>query len=827
MIVNNEKRLTLLVILIPIMSIVFFTILITYFFINEKHKQFEKESAKIKEEFIASKNEYIKEKVYNVVDYIKFKKQNAQKELKSTLKERVYLAYNIAKDIFEKNKNIKSQKEIENQIIQTLRSITFDNGRGYIYILHDKSDKEIIAKLLPATPQNEGKNRFDTHDSKGKYIVRELVKICRSKEKEGYSRYFWLKKDYKKDKLFEKISFVKSFEPYNWIIGSGEYLDNFNKKLQEDTKEWIDKIRFGKSGYIFVYELLNIEGGEKFAKMAVNPNRPDLIGKYLSDSYKDAKGKMFRKEFLKGIRENGESFVSYYYKKLNDPKPKPKIAFFKLYKDWNWIVATGMYIDELDQIIADKKKELKDKIAKDTKFIITTSSILLIVFSILSLFLSRSIISIYNKYKQDIIKKEMDLENKNKELISQLYTDELTGLKNRKALMKRLKRVQYPMVMIIDIDSFKNINELYGVETGNEILKQLAKKLKIFSQGNGYGFDLFRIGSDEFALLNDKEILDIEYYEECVEKLLLTVKTSRFFVSHIQENIDIDITIGISLDNSNSLKKADIALQRAKNDKKSYLCYSKTIDSTKEIENIISWKKEIIKAIKEEHITPYFQPIVDKNGNIIKYECLIRLLKEKDGLLKAYSPQNFLDIAIKTKLYPQLAKIVLEKSFAMFSGKGIDFSVNLSTSDIVQKETLHFIKDKLKEYDVKDHLIFEITESEGIDDFKNVKEFIDEVKKMGIKIAIDDFGSGYSNFTHILNIDPHYLKIDGTLIKSIDKDSNSLAIVKTIVIFAKELGIKTIAEYVHSREIFDIVKKTGVDEFQGYYFGKSEPKLKD
>ncbi len=123
----------------------------------------------------------------------------------------------------------------------------------------------------------------------------------------------------------------------------------------------------------------------------------------------------------------------------------------------------------------------------------------------------------------------------------------------------------------------------------------------------------------------------------------------------------------------------------------------------------------------------------------------------------------------------------------------------------------------LKKYDIASRVVFEIVESEGIEDFKEINNFIDKVKELGCKIAIDDFGSGYSNFEYLIKLNADYIKIDGSLIKDILIKKSNEEIVITIIDFAKRQGFKTIAEFVSTKEIFEKVKDLGIDYAQGYY----------
>ena len=153
-----------------------------------------------------------------------------------------------------------------------------------------------------------------------------------------------------------------------------------------------------------------------------------------------------------------------------------------------------------------------------------------------------------------------------------------------------------------------------------------------------------------------------------------------------------------------------------------------------------------------------------------------------------------------------------------------DFSINLSYEDIYNKTLINIIKENLERFKkIGSRLIIEILETESIEDLEIMQKFVAEVRKYGVRIAIDDFGTGHSNFSNIIAIEPDYIKIDGSFIKNIHNDAKAYTIVKGIITASKELNIKTIAEFVHNKEVFDVLVELGIDEFQGYYF--SEPLL--
>ena len=187
------------------------------------------------------------------------------------------------------------------------------------------------------------------------------------------------------------------------------------------------------------------------------------------------------------------------------------------------------------------------------------------------------------------------------------------------------------------------------------------------------------------------------------------------------------------------------------------------------------------------------------------------------------APFFFLDVAKQGKYYNKITTIVLENSFAALKKMDKDISINLSALDIELKSTRDIIFKFLEKNQENSHrVVFELLEDENVKDFQLISQFITDVKKLGVKIAIDDFGVGYSNFERLLNYQPDILKIDGSLIKNIDTNSYSLDIVATIVTFAKKQNITIIAEFVENKKIFDILCKLDIDYSQGYYFGKPE-----
>jgi len=404
--------------------------------------------------------------------------------------------------------------------------------------------------------------------------------------------------------------------------------------------------------------------------------------------------------------------------------------------------------------------------------------------------------------------------------LSNLQIDTLTSLHDRVALMQDIYAMNKPKLIILNIDSFKDINEYYGNETGDYVLCEVADILRNLSIQEG--LNLYRIGADEFALLEDAR-LDIDRYEELSLNISNMFKGKMIDNPNYKDEIEINVTLGFALEKDNILKKASMALREAKVKQIDYQCYFKRIDDKKEYINQIKWSKFIKNAIKDDRVIPFYQPIFNTQRKVIKYECLVRILDENEEIIP---PGLFLDVSKKVKRYADIEKLLIEKSFAKISETGTTVSVNLLARDMSDSNVSNFVISMLKKYRVSKQVIFEILEDENITQIERAESFVQRLKKMGCKIAIDDFGTGYSNFSYLMKLHPDYVKIDGSLIKNIDKDKNSYAIVSSIIAFARKLEIKTIAEFVHSEKVFEICVNLGIDEFQGFYLGEPSPRIK-
>jgi diguanylate cyclase (GGDEF)-like protein len=404
---------------------------------------------------------------------------------------------------------------------------------------------------------------------------------------------------------------------------------------------------------------------------------------------------------------------------------------------------------------------------------------------------------------------ETKVEEKTKQLISQSFEDSLTGLPNRHSLQYDMDRNTYKSLIILNLYNFREINDFFGFAIGDDLLRQVGHWILNFN------LHPYRLSGDEFAILIDEDFTKDELETLCL-RLLNRMNDHPFSVG--DETISLSVTIGIDMSPTISLTHADIALHEAKEQSHHIAFYNRDSHVEEQFQANIALTATIHKALNSGRIICFYQPIVSmQTGRIEKYETLVRMIDESANIIP---PLDFLKTAQKTRLYPQITQTVIEHACNTFKNRNEEFSVNLSIRDILDHATVRFIEEMIVQTDTAHRIVFEILESEGIDNFDTVIQFIQKMKGLGAKIAIDDYGTGYSSLENILRLDIDYLKIDGSIIRNIISDPKHAIAVQSIADFAAKLGIKTIAEFVSSEEIYNHLKSIGITYSQGYYTGK-------
>ncbi len=410
---------------------------------------------------------------------------------------------------------------------------------------------------------------------------------------------------------------------------------------------------------------------------------------------------------------------------------------------------------------------------------------------------------------------------KDKEKVDKLdfisFHDTLTGLKNKDSLNKVLNtNSQEYCLLLLAVDNFSYVNTEYNCDFGDKILIEISTMLQSICKDR----PLYRINTVEFAILC-KDSINITKFIKKIQK---------HFYKHniVVDNLifHLSFTYGGAIGRDMLYKKASIALKEAKVlGHNRYKVYeeAKSIEKNHQITDFVYWNHILHDALKNSTLVPFFQGVYnEKLSKISTYEVLARI-KHKGGY---YLPKEFLKVAKLSGLLPKITRVMIDKSFSSMTEYCFCFSINITEEDLDENFLLKYLEKKSKLYKIrKERVTLEILENISACSGKNHLRQLAELKKAGYKIAIDDFGTQYSNFERLLDLDIDYLKFDAKYIKNIDTDKKSEDIVKAIAMFAKKNNIACIAEFVHNKEVAKKVKSLGIEYSQGYYYSKPNIKI--
>jgi len=405
-------------------------------------------------------------------------------------------------------------------------------------------------------------------------------------------------------------------------------------------------------------------------------------------------------------------------------------------------------------------------------------------------------------------------------LDNEVSRDPLTNVFDNRAIITKLNMSKRVNFILINVDSFSSINNAYGYEIGDEVLKHIARYLNILKTGTS---QIYRYCSDKFAIIDD----------ECIEEkdaILLVESILSFFADTeivIDEDIELKVSLSIGISRTVgtlNITQAEIAIAEAREMKKnSYHIFDPSSHFVHERQQHIYWVHKLREAVAEENLIAYFQPIINNKTHLIeKFECLVRIHDDEEVI----SPFLFLQAAKASGNLSYVTKSLIMQSFKKFSTNEYEFSINITGEDLQLEYLEEFLLKYVKKYSIDpSRVVLEMLEDITTLTKGTYLEQLNKLREHGFKIAIDDFGAENSNFSRLLEIEPDYLKIDGAFIKNLTKDKKSQIIVEAIVLICKKSNIKMIAEFVHNEQTQKMVESLGIDYSQGFYFGAPEPKL--
>ncbi len=386
---------------------------------------------------------------------------------------------------------------------------------------------------------------------------------------------------------------------------------------------------------------------------------------------------------------------------------------------------------------------------------------------------------------------------------------------NRKTLLHDIAMLKNEaMLLFFHNNQIAALKELYGMDMAQEIILDKAIKLKnIISDAE---VKIYNINMQKFALLVKKKSLFDKYFSILKYSIFNNIDD---YTYESEDGITVmsDYTVGIAYGQSDIFNHANIALQKAIISKEKYHIFKSDEDSIEDSKEALERLNVYKKALYDGNIIPHFQPIIDvSNDRVLKYEALARIVTDDGSIV---TPDKFLTSAMEDRTFEFFTRQIMQKVFNIYSKTHVEISMNLTYENINSPEMISYIKNRLDKYG-GERMTFEIVETEEIQDYNVLNNFISMVKEYGVKVSIDDFGSGYSNFTNLIRLNIDFIKIDGSLIEELLIDGKVRHMVEGIIQYSKNIDVKTIAEFVSSKEISDEVKRIGVDYVQGYHHGK-------
>jgi len=332
-----------------IMGSLITAVIISIFWILQEYQRFDVDANKQREIYINEQKSVIKFEAERAADHIDYVKSQAITKLRKLLSEKVNESYDIAQNIYIRNKGSKSNAEIKKMITDALRTIRYSNNRGYIYI-YSLDGYQILNQK---NPQNENENRITLKDSLGRPVIQNEINFLKTHDK-GFIDYNIDEKTINWDKKNSKIAYIKLFKPYNWYIGSKEYITDFKEDIQEDVLDRISKIRFGSNGYIFI-NTLDGKSLIKYGKIQI-PSQNILASgdtNWIN---------IFHDQANIRFNANKSGFIEYRWKEADESFFSKKITYVKYIPEWKWIVGAGTNRDKIEKVIQSQRAQLNQKI---------------------------------------------------------------------------------------------------------------------------------------------------------------------------------------------------------------------------------------------------------------------------------------------------------------------------------------------------------------------------------------------------------------------------------------------------------------------------------
>ncbi|MCD6258919.1 MAG: cache domain-containing protein [Helicobacteraceae bacterium] len=568
----TEKNILKFIVFAPLITVPFIAFLIAYFILTRNHDNFQTTIKSLQKDLIVVEKKKVQAKVESVIDLVKYRQSIIKEELKNRVKDRVYTAYNVAHSIHQQFKGKKSDEEIKKLIVSALRPLIWNNAESFIWIL----DFQGVSYLAPEYLRHlEGRSWIDIQGASGEYVIQEEIAFCQAHQ-EGFFWNTFTKPNDPTMQQHEQLVYLKAFDDYNWYMGSGEYLQTAAQISDKELLNSIQKIGEHGSSYIFVLDsdlsiLLNTS-----INKTPHANTQNVLKKI---------------ETLLAKQESG--FIEYEWINPVTQKQEQKYSYIQRVQKDGWIIGSGFYASEIQTVAKIQIKTLEGEYNKETRYLLVLSAFFILISFVVSYILHIYIKKILQRYEIDILAKQKalrklnqsleakvqsrtkELEESTKQLQELAHKDSLTSIENRYSIMKtleseidRAKRYKTKLsVVMYDIDHFKDINDTYGHDVGDDILIALTQLVNQNCREIDF---LGRYGGEEFLIIMPNT--SREEAKEFAHRIRLVVQNHSF-------KIIGKLTISLGLieyregeEIKELFKRLDILLYKAKNGGRNRLC---------------------------------------------------------------------------------------------------------------------------------------------------------------------------------------------------------------------------------------------------------------
>lgn len=808
----SDQKILRLIRIIPLGIVTIFMLVLVVMVVSGNNTRTHQLVDILRQDFTDSQKADVARQVESVYQQLEYERSQALPLLKESVKARTLEAYQIVQSIYNANIHL-PQSDVIQLVMDALRDVRFNDGRGYYFIYR----MDGTAIMHPLRPELEQTSVLGMQDAQGSFVAQDMIKKIRASTDGGTFLSWWFQKPGYGKEEFQKVGYAKHFAPYDWFIGTGEYVVDVEAYIQKRMLQWLSEFRFDRNGYIFV---LNLEG-ETIAhidRSLVNINQPDLVQLFLNE--------------LSQTDQPNAAFVRYTSAYVpREVADGEKMSYVKLMPEWGWVIGGGLYLSEIEKFIAKQARELKERNRSELFKILTLCLLLAFILASLSLAVSHYIGKRFNQYQKRIRHDFKKLEQSQKLLSYQAKHDSLTKLPNRSLLeeqivtgMKRCQQTgKHLAVMFVDLDNFKKVNDQHGHKVGDELLLKVAEKFSSLLRPTD---SVARFGGDEFVFCFG----DIENHQQA-EVLAESVRSSlrEHFILH-GALVSTSCSIGVAMyprdgDNAEQLiGNADIVLFRSKmHHKGQVMFYDQSINEQVQYDFLL--EDELKYAIEREELELYYQPQVNpRTGEIESVEALCRWT---NGYLGSVSPLKFIRIAELSGQILTIGDFVLRKAcsdmkwLSKMTGRTLPVSINISPKQLIQKGFVNDVYCVTREFNMDSRLItLEVTENVFIEELDNVKPIIEELRHLGFHISLDDFGTGFSSLSYLNALPISEIKIDRSFVNNMLSSEQSESLVKTIVAIGHSNRIAVVAEGVETVEQQIRLHQLGCDRLQGYLFHK-------